>query len=259
VRPSLHDPVRLVTRELLDALHPELCRLCGGPAEPGSLVGTCARHALPDPTRAPAAPTCELCARRLPPMLPDGERCAACRRRRPRFRRLRVLGDYRADEGLREWVLALKHGGRRDLAVPLGRALAARLLREHAHARRALLVPVPLHPLRRLERGFDQAGELARAVAEALGAPVRSLLRRTRWTPVQGALGAVSRRANVTGAFEPLPGARAELTGIPVWLVDDVVTSGATVEACAAALGGLGARGVSVLAAARAGADARDS
>lgn len=230
--------------ELLEALYPERCPLCGTRAP-------CGRHALAAEERVPR---CELCSRALPPMLPDQDRCAACRRRRPRYHRLLVLGDYRARApgrpALREWVLALKHGGRRDLARPLGALLAARL--RAATAARVLLVPVPLHPLRRLARGYDQAALLARGAGEVLGAPVRRLLARTRWTPPQGAVGTASRSANVGGAFAPAPGARADLLGVPVWLVDDVVTSGATAEACVRILATLGARRVSVLALARA-------
>ena len=146
--------------DVVDALYPSRCALCGEASAP-SAAEACARHALPDPGRGPRGARCDRCARALPPALPDGTRCAACRRRPPRFRRVVALGDYRADEALRAWVLALKHGGRRDLAPPLGRALARRL--RAAFGGRALLVPVPLHPLRRLERGYDQARALARA------------------------------------------------------------------------------------------------
>jgi predicted amidophosphoribosyltransferase len=191
-------------------------------------------------------------------------RCAACRQRRPAFRRVVALGDYGA--ALREWVLALKHGGRRDLAHPLGVALARRWCGEDGASagrgeRGALLVPVPLHPWRAFERGHDQARGLARALSLATGVPLHGVLRRTRATGPQGTPGAVSRAANVHGAFAPirsaLPGGsarvRRRVEGRDAWLVDDVLTSGATASECARALRALGARSVGVLVVARAG------
>ena len=99
---------------------------------------------------------------------------------------------------------------------------------------------------------LDEAAT-ADAVAEAGGGTVRPVLARTRPTPAQGSLAGRSRRANVSGAFRVRRGQPLELFGLSVWLVDDVVTSGATVEECARALGEVGARRVSVLCLARAG------
>ncbi|HED66108.1 MAG TPA: ComF family protein [Planctomycetes bacterium] len=242
-------------RELLEALYPPLCPLC---RRPGSEFG-CTEHRLPGGAGT-GRPHCGICARSLPPFLPDGERCDACRRRRPRFARLVVLAPWRDHSGLRDWILAYKHGGRRDLAGPLAAALAERYraererrTRNRGESARPLLVPVPLHRLRRFERGYDQALLLARALGEELDAPVRRLLRRRRWTVPQGEAGPESRRSNVAGAFRPVLAEPHHLRGVSVWLVDDVVTSGATVEACVEALGELGARSVGVLALARAG------
>jgi ComF family protein len=189
-------------------------------------------------------------------MLPDGTRCATCRRRPPRTTCVVALGDYRANESLRDWILALKHRGRVDLAESLGRAMAARLQNERGQVpRSSMLIPVPLHPLRRLQRGYDQARCLARAAAEALDVSFRPLLVRRRWTPSQGAPGSPARGANVHGAFAVPAQRLLDLTGVRVWLVDDVVTSGATIDACAALLAPLGARRIGVLCAARAGGE----
>lgn len=238
------DPLLSPLRELLDAVFPPRCPLCEAHV-------ACPEHRLPP---GPHGSRCGRCARRLPRGLPDGYRCAACRRRPPAYGRLVVLDGYPGRDGaLREWILALKHGGRRDLARPLGRALARRLQRAGEPGPGALLVPVPLHPWRRFERGHDQALGLARAVGRATGLPVVRALRRLRYTPAQGAAGAVSRRANVRGAFAARRLAARRLRGVEVWLVDDVVTSGATLEECARVLRSAGAGPVAALAAARAG------
>jgi ComF family protein len=232
--------------DLLDAVLPSLCPLCREPA-PGDGLG-CEAHRLP---LAPSGPRCGRCAGALPDSIADGERCADCRLDPPSFARAVALADYRAQPEVREWILSLKHGGRQDLARTLGRALGARL-REF---RPEVLVPVPLHPLRRLERGYDQALLLARAAAEPGGSQVVRALRRARPTMPQGSLGAPSRTANVRDAFAPRrtwPSSCGRISGREVWLVDDVVTSGATADACARVLKRLGAARVGVAALARA-------
>ena len=253
--------------EALDALFPPVCHLCAAPLTPLTLVTTgtgartpesdgwsCAQHRLP---RRPPGPRCGRCARALAPALPDGYACAVCRARSPRFGRLDVLFDYRDSEAGRAWVLAFKHGGRADLARPLGAALGLRLRELHGAALDgALLVPVPLHPLRHLERGYDQARLLAEQLALELALEVAPLLERRRATAVQGAPGSPPRRANVEGAFRAT-GPLARLLRPPrarrILLVDDVVTSGATLDACAGALARRGARAIDAVALARAG------
>jgi ComF family protein len=235
-----------------DAVFPRACRLCGAPAEDGF---ACTRHALPD---APHGPRCGRCASALPPSIPDGERCAECRIAAPSFSRVLALADYRRDASVQPWILAFKHGGRRDLAPPLASALAARCAASGALGARASLVPVPLHPLRRFERGYDQADLLARELAERLELPCVRALSRTRATPPQGTPGAVSRAANVRGAFAARWN-RRRIAGRSIWLVDDVLTSGATASECARVLKRGGAVDVGVLCIARAGGGASSS
>ena len=151
---------------------------------------------------------------------------------------------------MRAIIHAFKYDGRRSLAAPLARLMAARgaCVIEGAE----VAVPVPLHPRRRRARGYNQAADLA----ARLPLPSVEALRRTRHTPSQTDLPAGRRRRNVRGAFAPArrrpffdPGARVR--GRVVLLVDDVATTGATLEACARALAAMGAREVRALTVAR--------
>ena len=177
------------------------------------------------------------------------ERCPRCRRRPPLVQTARTAGEY---EGTLRGILhAFKYDGRRSLARRLGallRTAGGDLLREAD-----CVVPVPLHAARRLHRGFNQAEALARE----LEAPVVHALWRKRATPPQTGLDAAARRYNVRGAFvvSSLLSRRSRarwLAGRTVVLVDDVRTTGATLNACAAVLLDAGARDVRALTVARA-------
>lgn len=140
-------------------------------------------------------------------------------------------------------VLRLKYGGHYALAATLARHMA-RLLPEDAQ----LLVPVPLHRNRLWQRGFNQAGEMARALGSASGVAVDlHALRRTVPTPVLRGLGASARAAAVSRAFAVAPASAAGVTGKAIVLVDDVYTSGATTSACTRALLKAGAASVVIL------------
>lgn len=219
---------------------------------------SCAACAEPlgEPTRGPVCarcwagitpitpPLCDRCGDPLPSwrvISVERQQCARCRRGGGAIQRSRAIGP--SEGSLRAIVQALKYDGRRSLARPLGAMLAragADLLRDAD-----LAVPVPLHRARRRARGFNQAAELARH----LGPPVRHALRRVRATPSQTDLPAARRHANVRGAFAMRW--RASVRGARVVLVDDVSTTGATLEACARVLVEAGAREVRALTAAR--------
>lgn len=146
----------------------------------------------------------------------------------------------------------LKSERRADLARPLGDLLWASLEPRAGEFGKVAVVPVPLHPARLAERGFNQSGLLARRVARRLGAPLwPSALTRVRDTPRQATLTREARMANVENAFvarEP-----EHVAGRSVLLVDDVWTTGATLEACARVLLEAGARAVFRSVLARAG------
>lgn len=150
----------------------------------------------------------------------------------------------------RRAILAFKHGDRLDLARPLAgwMAVAGRELLAGSD----LIVPVPLHWRRLVARRYNQSAELARRLGRSAGRPVLvDLLRRTRRTVPQEHMDFAARRANQSGAFVVTPKRRAVVAGRAVLLVDDVLTSGATLATCADCLLAAGAARVDVLVLAR--------
>lgn len=155
---------------------------------------------------------------------------------------------------VRDALHQLKYGGETRLATPLGAAVARRWARVGAGG--DALVPVPVHAERARRRGYDQAELIARAAAADLGLPCAPILERARATIAQFDLDRAARATNVRGAFRLQPGApagreRRALEGRWIVLVDDVVTTGATLTACAAPLLAAGAIGVSAVTVAR--------
>jgi ComF family protein len=190
-------------------------------------------------------PLCDRCGDPLPTWRSISvplARCPRCRRSRRTVDRARAIGAY--DGALRAIIHALKYEGRRSLAKPLAEMMRAR--GAHALDGAACVVPVPLHPSRRRHRGFNQAADLA----AHLPLPRVAALERTRATPTQTGLPAARRHGNVRGAFRVTRAGR-RLAGAIIVLVDDVSTTGATLEACARELKGAGVMEVRALTAAR--------
>lgn len=199
-------------------------------------------------------PYCQTCGRPLRGAvaeitgdgLRDGPICRDCASGGRFFRIARAAGVY--DGALKDFIYALKFRGRRELAEGIGVLMARVAAREKAMRGSQLLVPVPLHPKRLAERGYNQAELLARMVGSCLGLPVRTALVRSILTGEQNKLGRRDRRDNLRGVFVvPHP---LEVAGKRVLLVDDVITTGATANECSRALLRAGAAEVRVLAAA---------
>jgi len=137
-------------------------------------------------------------------------------------------------------LYSIKYGGRRKLGYRMGYLLGSHLAESRLFARCQAVVPVPLHPLRRWKRGYNQAEEIARGVAAAMGLPLETkLLRRRRYTKTQTKLQGSDKTTNVLGAFAVDNRRAQDLQTQDIrhlLLVDDVLTTGSTLAASAAPL-----------------------
>jgi ComF family protein len=238
--------LRHTGRAALDFLVPPRCAACDEPvAAQRDLCPTCFGR-----TNFISAPFCERCGVPFASTDQGGEEalCPGCRQHPPLFRQARA--GLRYDDQGRRLILPLKHGDRTELAPALAPILARA---GHALLQRAdVLVPVPLHRRRLFERKYNQASLLAVAVGRLAGKPVLpDALQRTRRTAPLEDKSPEERAHEVAGSVHVRPSRRMLLVGRTVLLVDDVMTSGATANACAAALLAAGVEAVDVLVAAR--------
>ena len=226
----------------LELIYPPSCLSCLArlPAStPLELCAACERqlHAVPPPC-------CPRCGRHSSITLRDNDVCLTCRRTLPSFRTGAAAFEYAG--ALRDCIHRVKF----DSHARVGRALGARLAGIAQHrlsgSHDDLIIPIPLHPTRRRDRGFNQAELLARPIGEALRLPLECrALRRVRPTDTQSRLAPDDRHANVAGAFRVEEASR--VAGRRILLVDDVLTTGATADACSQALLAAGALSVDVL------------
>jgi ComF family protein len=229
-----------------DLIYPGCCLLCGQPlaAEQNHFCSPCRQEIFRDPS-----PTCPRCAGTIGPFAVLDGRCAACRNESFAFEKVLRLGRY--DGLLREVILRLKNQHGEGLAELLGECWAEAAAEHFTSLHFDAIVPVPLHWLRRWQRGYNQSAALCRGLATCLRVPCHtSWLRRVRHTPQQTKQTAAGRKANVRGAFRARAG--APLSGRSVLLVDDVMTTGATASEAARALRAGGASRVVVAVLARA-------
>lgn len=226
-------------QDCLDLLLPPACHLCGHLLSRGlPATGFCAGCLA---GIRPVVAACRRCNRPLAQFSARPHTCESCLRQPPAFATVLSLG-YHAGT-LKTAIHGLKYRQRLHLAGPLGRLLAEQLAAVSPADACDLVVPVPLHAERLRQRGYNQALEIARPVARRLGAPLdRHGLQRTRVTPAQQGLSLKARRNNLRNAFQ----FAGNLDHQRVLLIDDVMTSGATVRGCSEALRQAGALEVRV-------------
>ncbi len=231
----------------LDWLLPPLCPVTGEGVEKQGMLAPQAWARL----RFIAPPFCGGCGVPLPFAVDDSSdavRCAPCLQTPPAFDAARASFVY--DDDSRDLILRFKHADHTYIV----RTLVPLMIKagQDFWTDDPLMVPVPLHRWRLLRRRYNQAALLAQGLARAQGltyAP--GLLRRVRSTPTQGRMKAAARQENVRKAFSLAPGATLQLQGRAVVLIDDVLTTGATVNECARVLQAAGAGPVRVLTAVR--------
>ena len=238
---------------LIDWLYPPRCRGCGeifqGP-DSDYFCPLCWKK-----IELVARPMCSLCGLPFPHASGDDHICGLCLARPPHFTRAWAWACYPREEAeehpLRQAVQKFKYGRKVSLGKPFGRLMARGCVEFLRDCDADVILPVPLHPRRLRWRGFNQALLLGRQLSRAYGIPADPfMLLRVKETPPQTQLNEEERRRNVRGAFALAADRSAE--GKNILLVDDVYTSGATVNECSRALRRAGASNVYVLTLARA-------
>ena len=236
---------------LFDWLYPPRCRACRG-----RILGRDAEYFCEhcrEHIQLVGHPLCNVCGRPFPDASGDDHECGVCLERPPQFIAARAWACYprEDDHPLREVVQKFKYARKVSLGRPLGRLMARGCQEFLREIDPDVIVPVPLYPKRLRWRGFNQSVLLAREVSRAYGIPMDLfLLQRRHETAAQTRLAEEERRRNVRGAFALDPD--RPIRGKRVLIVDDVYTSGATVNECSRTLKQGGANEIYVLTLARA-------
>ena len=225
--------------------YPATCVVCREAIEaPEYLCATCRAKA---PRITP--PFCEKCSEPFPAAISGPFTCANCAHRTLHFDA--AVAAYRSRGIVRKLVHEFKYGHQRHLRHPLAAWLAETLDDPRLRDRRFdIIVPVPLHPTRERERGFNQALLLAENLSATSSLPLRSALERIRYTTTQTAHDRAERMENLRDAFRLRK--NADVRGLRVLLIDDVLTTGSTLSECARVLKAAGAISVHAATAARA-------
>ncbi|MCD6168994.1 MAG: ComF family protein [Candidatus Latescibacteria bacterium] len=224
---------------LLDFVYPPYCCLCGTRLQEGEKVVCEGCWGEVKPLQGPFCPNCGY------PVKPGADECAMCQQRGWTFRQVGVLADFQPP--VQQLIHLLKYKGKRSVGTRLGAMLSQALQGRPQWQRADLIIPVPLHRSRLRERGYNQSLLIAKALAERLQKPLRQeLLVRRRNTRSQTKLNVAQRVENVSGAFQvKYP---VEVREKRIILVDDVITTGATADACSRSLVNAGAKEVLVAA-----------
>lgn len=229
-------------RAILDMVYPpdRSCRVCGSGRTDDEEVEVCGECLSAMPFIS--FPICMLCGRPAVPWekATDGL-CPGCANETGWRRKFSMNRSLMLYEGLaRDLMLGLKFMGRYQLAEPLSQLMAAYVMEVSPFPRFNQIVPVPLHPDKLVVRGYNQTELLARGISERLGVCMSTCLARTQASQTQSLVGARERRANIKGCFAVTkPG---DVVGKIVLLVDDIFTTGATLDECSAKLIEAGAR-----------------
>ena len=215
-----------------ELIWPRFCLICADRVSvktpPGSICDACRTTILTDPH-----PTCPRCSSTVGPFSDLTSGCLRCRNSKLRFVGAVRLGPY--DGRLREAILRIKTADGEPLAETLGELWAETRRTDLLTDAPQVVVPISLHWRRRWSRGYNQSEAVARGVTNVLGLPLRSrVLERTRPTPTQTAQSPTQRWENVRSAFRVK--SAADVQGLSVLLIDDVMTTGATADAATAAL-----------------------
>jgi ComF family protein len=225
--------------------YPPTCAVCSAAVE-GS------EYLCPDcQQRAPriVAPFCAKCSEPFPGAITQTFSCANCENRKLYFES--AVAAYRSRGLVRHVLHQFKYGKQRHLRHPIARWLGESMRDPRLRGRHFdLIVPVPLHPARERERGFNQAALIAKLLAASATIPARPLLERIRYTTTQTAYDRAERMENLHGAFRLRK--NRDVRGLRVLLIDDVLTTGSTLSECARVLRAAGAVSVHAATAARA-------
>jgi ComF family protein len=243
-------PIQTLVDSILNLVYPDSCIICAAPISCQKDRGVCEncwKKTCALKIQTPYCPSCGLPFQAFNPS--DNHLCSRCILETPPFSGARSFGFYAAE--LSSLIQHFKFHGRRNLDELLAHLMAQAFSETWAWSEFDLIVPVPLHPERRRERGYNQAALLARCLSHHIGIPDHEfLLRRVRPTISQVGLTDEERFRNLRRAFECTHGEQAH--GMRLLLVDDVMTTGATASSASETLVANGAVRVSVLTVARA-------
>jgi ComF family protein len=241
--PALATPK--IVQALTSLFYPATCVVCSGNVERSEYLCASCRG------RAPriVPPFCAKCSEPFPGAITQTFSCANCEHRVLHFNC--AVAAYRSRGLVRKLVHEFKYAKQRHLRYPVAEWLRETLSDPRLHGRHFdLIVPVPLHPARERERGFNQAALLAELLAQSVAAPVRPVLERIRYTTTQTAHDRAERMENLRDAFRLRK--NRDVRDLRVLLIDDVLTTGSTLSECARVLKAAGAISVHAATAARA-------